>query len=165
MIRGGLFTQYFLQDGVQELDAYRAIDPAWVIGAGDRLRGLWATLATFRRPSEAETETDFILSALVLLGWHHLPQQEPGRGRRDLADALLFLSEADIAKARRLPSDQRFRHGVVLTEREARAWPIAEFYLRLLAAYGARPNHFRVAGSGGCKHVSLDLFSELDCCI
>jgi hypothetical protein len=120
MIRGGLFTQYFLQDGIRELDAYRAIDAAWVVTAQDRLRGLWQVLASFDRPSEAETEKDFILPALELLGWHFLPQQEPGRGRRDLAAALLFLSPADIATARRLPSDQRFRHGVVLTEHEAR---------------------------------------------
>jgi len=45
------------------------------------------------RPSEAETEAKFIYPIIDALGWQHLPQQEPGRGRRDIADALLFVDE------------------------------------------------------------------------
>jgi len=51
---------------VRERDAYRAIDPACAIGAGDQLRGLRATLAAFQRPIEAET--DFILNRVGLAG-------------------------------------------------------------------------------------------------
>ena len=120
MIRGGLFSHYFLQDGVRELDAYRALDAGRLGDAAARLRASWAELAAFQRPSEAETEKDFIHPVLDLLGWHLLPQQEPGRGRRDLADALLFLSPGDLARARPLPPAERFRHGVVVTEHEAR---------------------------------------------
>jgi hypothetical protein len=120
MIRGGLFTRYFLEDGIRETEAYRALDPASVEAAASQLRALWQNLEGFKRPSEAETEETIILPTLDLLGWHRLPQQEPGRGRRDLADALLFLSAADVATARPLPSAERFRHGVVVVENEAR---------------------------------------------
>jgi hypothetical protein len=54
-----------------------------------------------------------------------LPQQEPGRGRRDIADELLFLSEEAKSRASHLarPAD-RFRHGVVVVENEARDTPL-----------------------------------------
>lgn len=71
------------------------------------------------RPNEGETESEFIFPVLDLLGWHHLPQQEPGRGRRDIADALLFRTEADKGRARPLPAVDRFRHGAVVVENEA----------------------------------------------
>ena len=62
---------------------------------------------------------------LECLGWQHLPQQEPGKGRRDIADALLFLDEAakGPARAERNSAD-RFRHGVVVVENEARDTPL-----------------------------------------
>jgi len=34
MVRGGLLTRYFLEDGIREVDAYRALNPAEVVGAG-----------------------------------------------------------------------------------------------------------------------------------
>jgi hypothetical protein len=124
VIRGSLFTEYFLQEGIRQMPAYQQFDPARVTEAADALRGHWQALASYSRASEAETEKDFITPILGLLGWHFLPQQEPGQGRRDLADALLFLSAADVAAARVLPSADRFRHGVVVVENEARDTPL-----------------------------------------
>lgn len=86
MVRGGLFSRFFLEDGIREAPAYRTLDPARILAFADAARGLWAGLAAFAKPSEAETEGEFIFPVLDLLGWHHLPQQEPGRGRRDVAD-------------------------------------------------------------------------------
>ena len=121
MIRGSLFTRFYLDDGVRETEAYRALDPARVVAFADTARTLWASLAQMSRPSEAETEAEFIYPVLALLGWHHLPQQEPGRGRRDIADALLFLDEDAKARARAQPlSAERFRFGAVVVENEAR---------------------------------------------
>jgi hypothetical protein len=71
-------------------------------------------------PSEAETESEFIFPVLSLLGCEHLPQQEPGRGRRDIADALLFIDSAIKARARPLAPVERFRLGAVVVENEAR---------------------------------------------
>ncbi|MGA9864994.1 MAG: restriction endonuclease [Acetobacteraceae bacterium] len=121
MIRGGLFTRYFLDDGIRETDAYRAIDPTRLTAFAAEARALWGHLEQMRRPSEAETESVFIFPVLDLLGWRHLPQQEPGRGRRDIADALLFLDDAALAKARAThQTADRFRLGAVVVENEAR---------------------------------------------
>ncbi|MEO9191445.1 MAG: hypothetical protein ABI224_15810 [Acetobacteraceae bacterium] len=125
MIRGGLFTRYFLDDGIRETHAYKAIDPARLAAFAAHARVLWGELAQMRRPSEAETEAVFIFPVLDLLGWRHLPQQEPGRGRRDIADALLFLDDAALAKARAThQTADRFRLGAVVVENEARDTPL-----------------------------------------
>jgi hypothetical protein len=121
MIRGGLFTRYFLEDGIRETDAYRQQSPAEIAAFADAVRDQWAMLVKIPRPSEAETEAEFIYPILDRLGWHRLPQQEPGRGRRDIADELLFLSADAKDRAAHLPrTADRFRHGVVVVENEAR---------------------------------------------
>ncbi len=121
MIRGTLFTRFFLEDGIRATDAYRHQNVAETLRLADTIRGLWARLDDMRRPSEAETEAEFIYPVFDLLGWHHLPQQQPGRGRRDIADALLFLSEDAKARARRQHEHvERFRLGAVVVENEAR---------------------------------------------
>jgi hypothetical protein len=124
MVRGGLFTRYFLEDGICQTAAYRTLDPVEVVAFADAIRGLWAKLAAMPKPSEAETEAEFIFPALNLLGWHHLPQQEPGRGHRDIADALLFLTDAAKHGARPLATADRFKRGAVVVENEARDTPL-----------------------------------------
>jgi predicted small lipoprotein YifL len=119
MTRGGLFSRFFLQDGIRDTDDYRALDPAQVLDFADAVRKSWRRLEPFARPSEAETESSFVFPVLRCLGWHHLPQQTPGKGRQDVADALLFLTEPD-STVRGLSSVDRFRHGVVVVENEAR---------------------------------------------
>ena len=119
VIRGGLFSRFFLEDGIRETDAYRALTRAELPAFADGVRGFWQQLESFAQPSEAETETQFIFPVLDRLGWHHLPQQTPGKGRQDVADALLFLAEPDHT-IRRLQSVDRFRHGAVVVENEAR---------------------------------------------
>jgi hypothetical protein len=120
MLRGGLFTRYFLEDGIREADPYRALNPAEVLAFADTVRRRWRNLEDMRRPTEAETEAEFIFPLLDELGWHHLPQQEPGKGRRDVADALLFRSETEKNAARRLQAAERFKRGAVVVENEAR---------------------------------------------
>src|SRR5579862_9091132 len=120
MVRGGLFTRYFLEDGIRGLPEYDAVDAETVTAFAEQLRRRWAELAQMTRPSEPETESEFINPMLALLGWEHLPQQEPGRGRRDIADALLFLDAGRKARARPLPSVDRFRIGAIVVENEAR---------------------------------------------
>ena len=124
MIRGGLFTRYFLEDGIRQTEAYGALNPADVATFADAMRDLWAKLAAMPKPSEAETEAEFIFPALIRLGWHHLPQQEPGRGRKDIADALLFLTDAAKHDARPLAAADRFKLGAMVVENEARDTPL-----------------------------------------
>jgi hypothetical protein len=120
MIRGGLFTRFFLEDGIRGLAPYRRLDADSVAAFADQVQRRWATFAPMPRPNEGETESEFINPMLGLLGWEHLPQQEPGRGRRDIADALLFLDAESKARARPLPSADRFRLGAIVVENEAR---------------------------------------------
>jgi hypothetical protein len=111
MIRGELFTRYFLDDGIREMDQYRRLAAAEVAAFAEEIREHWAHLEEMPHPVEAETETEFIFPILNLLGWEHLPQQEPGRGRRDIADALLFVDAETKARARPMPTVERFRPG------------------------------------------------------
>src|SRR5438105_7343741 len=81
----------------------------------------WRALKLMAAPSEAETESEFIHPVLDQLGWLRLPQQEPGKGRRDVADELLFLTTQEKIAAQGLSDKSaRFRHGVVVVENEAR---------------------------------------------
>jgi hypothetical protein len=124
-MRGGLFTRYFLEEGIRETEAYRSKELGDIIAFAEAVRSCWANLADMRHPSEAETESEFIHPILNHLGWEHLPQQEPGKGRKDIADALLFLTANDKAKARRLhQTADRFRLGVIVVENEARDTPL-----------------------------------------
>jgi hypothetical protein len=120
MIRGELFTRYFLDDGIREMDQYRHLAAAEVAAFAEAIREHWAHLEQMPHPSEPETENEFIFPILGLLGWEHLPQQEPGRGRRDIADALLFVDAGTKARARPRAAVDRFRLGAVVVENEAR---------------------------------------------
>ena len=120
MVRGGLFSRYFLEDGIRQLEAYQRLDAADVTAFADFVRKQWSKIARMPHPNEGETESEFIHPTLERLGWHRLPQQEPSKGRRDIADELLFLDEETKNKARSRPSAERFRLGVVVVENEAR---------------------------------------------
>jgi hypothetical protein len=120
MIRGSLFTRFYLEDGIRETEAYRALAPLDLAAFTARASALWSELAAMKRPSEAETEHDFIFPLLDHLGWHSLTQQDPNRSRRDIADALLFRDDATKTQARRLQHTERFRLGAVVVENEAR---------------------------------------------
>lgn len=120
MITGGLFTQYYLRDGIRQTEAYRSIDPATLEAVRLRLLRHWHAFAAMPSPSEAETEDEFIYPVLRELGWDWLVQPIADRRRRDVADALLFLSPQAKDAAKSLPPLQRFAHGTVIVENEAR---------------------------------------------
>ncbi|MGH7114206.1 MAG: Eco57I restriction-modification methylase domain-containing protein, partial [Stellaceae bacterium] len=120
MVRGALFTRYFLEDGIRQMPQYNGVTAGDVEELGAAVRRHWAHLEQMPHPSEAETEAEFIFPILARLGWEHLPQQEPGRGRHDIADALLFLDAERKARARPLPAVDRFRLGAIVVENEAR---------------------------------------------
>lgn len=120
MIGGSLFTRYFLQEGIQYTDAYRALDSARVETARVRMANRWRAFSGMRRPSEAETESEFIYPVLGELGWEWLVQPVADMRRRDIADALLFQDSAAKQAARNLPPLDRFAYGAVIVENEAR---------------------------------------------
>ncbi len=121
MIRGRLFTRYWLDDGIRQTDQYRALSAEQVAAFATEAGRLWAALDRMKAPSEAETESEFVHPILDRLGWYRLPQQTPGQGRRDIADELLFLTASAKSAAQRLADKAaRFRHGAVVVENEAR---------------------------------------------
>ncbi len=124
MFRGGLFTRFFLEDGIRGLPEYARLDAATLTEFAAVVRSHWQALDEMPRPSEAETEAVFINPILARLDWEHLPQQEPGRGREHVADALLFLDRETTAKARPLRSVDRFRLGAIVVENEAKDRPL-----------------------------------------
>lgn len=125
MIAGSLLTEFFLRDGLRETPEWRALDAAQVAQEADGLRGRWQALAAMAKPNEATTEQDFIRPVFDRLGWHHLPQQPAGGGRRDIPDALLFgtATHRDEAAAIAAPGD-RYRLAAVVVENEARDTPL-----------------------------------------
>ncbi len=120
MIAGGLFTQYFLHDGIRQTEAYQALDSATVETKYNALAKWWRQFANMPSPSEAETEDEFIFPVLRELGWEWLVQPIADRRRRDVADALLFLNPVAKDMARPLRPVDRFVHGTVIVENEAR---------------------------------------------
>ena len=121
MIQGSLFTIFFLEEGIRATEDYRALAPDQLAEFAAAAHAGLGRLAALPHPTEAETEQELIAPLLAVLGWDWLVQQEPGAGRRDIADALLFADPA--AKARALAaaaSAERFRHGLVVAEFEAR---------------------------------------------
>lgn len=74
MIRGGLLTSYWLEEGVRQQDRYRALGLAQVAAFAAEIGPHWQALADMGIPSEAETESEFIHPVLDRLGWHRLPR-------------------------------------------------------------------------------------------
>jgi hypothetical protein len=120
VITGGLFTQYFLRDGIRETETYQDLNPTAVEATRSRILRLWRQFAIMPSPSEAETEDEFIYPVLRELAWEWLVQPIADRRRRDIADALLFLTPEAKHAAKPLPPVDRFVHGTVIVENEAR---------------------------------------------
>jgi hypothetical protein len=67
MLRGGLFTRYFLEDGIRGMDQYRRLAAAEVDAFVQAVSRHWPNLAQMPHPIEAETESEFIFPILSLL--------------------------------------------------------------------------------------------------
>jgi hypothetical protein len=125
VIAGSLLTEFYLREGLRETPEWRALDAAQVAQEADALRALWQALAAMARPNEATTEQAFIRPVFDRLGWHHLPQQAAGGGRRDIPDALLFTTGASRDQAAAIPAPgDRYRLAAVVVENEARDTPL-----------------------------------------
>ncbi|MFL6758889.1 Eco57I restriction-modification methylase domain-containing protein [Sphingomonas sp.] len=122
---GGLFTEYFLSEGVQQSASWLAIDDATVAALRAELASLVGDFQGRRSPNEAETERDLIEPVLRLLGWtDFLPQQTAAKkGRSDVPDYLLFASATAKASVAPLPSNEKYKFGASILE--AKAWELA----------------------------------------
>ncbi|MBU8544776.1 MULTISPECIES: Eco57I restriction-modification methylase domain-containing protein [Roseomonadaceae] len=125
MIGGGLFSRYYLDEGVRQGGAWGALPDAEVDAFAVTARAALAKVPASGSLREAETETLLIFPILAALGWPHLPQQKGNKRREDVPDALLFL-DAD-APARVLKMDagyDRWKQAAVVVENKAWDLPL-----------------------------------------
>ncbi|MBZ0273897.1 restriction endonuclease [bacterium] len=117
-MRGQLFTQQYLLEGIRETGVWKSITDDDV----ERFRAFLIDLFGKHRESdtrnEAETEHQIIIPILKALGWHYLPQQSATpRGRRKLPDLLLFDDDAKLRAAQNHRHEsERYAYGLCVAE-------------------------------------------------
>lgn len=122
-MRGKLFTQDFLGEGIAETSSWRNLENRELNRFQAAVREVMTSFPVSGTPNEATTEQDLIYPTLEALGWsHYLPQQTTsGRGRRDVPDLLLFPDEAAKHDAQAEHQDaDRYRYGLAVLE--AKRW-------------------------------------------
>ena len=115
-MKGQLFTQYFLTDGIRTTPEWEAT----TAHLDDFHRDLGQALESFtslHEANEAATEQDLIRPVLELLGWaYYLPQQGVA-GNEDIPDHLLFADAASKARAAaRGSSEGRYQDALIVQE-------------------------------------------------
>lgn len=118
----GLFSSYYLIEGIRSAAAGSAVSDAAVTAARATLAPLLHDFAARAAPGEADTERDLIEPVLAMLGWTDRVVQTAA-GRSDVPDYLLFASAAAKAEAVRLArTAERYTHGASILE--AKAWGV-----------------------------------------
>jgi hypothetical protein len=125
MIGGGLFSRYYLDEGVRLDPVWSEIGNAQVVAFSDLTKQVFAKLPPDGKLGEAETEALIIFPILAALGWSHLPQQKGARRREDVPDALLFLNADRQKAALKLPAGyERWKQAALLNENKAWNLPL-----------------------------------------
>ena len=122
MAQGQLFTRDFLEIGIREQAAYRAIDDAALHQFEIEARRLLDKLRPDRGMNEANTEDKIIKPVVTALGWgsDYLAQMAAARkGRSDVPDILLFASGDKRVLAEK-ERDRAYEHGLTIVE--SKAW-------------------------------------------
>ena len=122
MLRGSLFTQEYLLEGIKASDAWKSLGDQSVLAVRTAIAERLAAIQKFKKPNEAETEAEVIWPVLRALGWgHSLPQQNLSLGGREkVPDGLLFGDGEAKNKAAAEKSWSRFRYGLSIME--AKRW-------------------------------------------
>jgi hypothetical protein len=124
MIGGGLFSRYYLDEGIRQDDAWAGLADAGITAFATAAAAHLAKVPDTQRLGEAETETLVIVPILAELGWLHLPQQKGSRRREDVPDALLFLDAEARRQALGSPAGmERWKQAAVVNENKA--WALA----------------------------------------
>ena len=115
-MKGQLFTQYFLTDGIRATPEWEAA-AAQLADFRHRLGRRYGRFAALHQPNEAVTEQDLIRPVLALLGWSDYLPQQGAAGREDVPDHLLFADATAKARAAARPdSGARFQDALVVQE-------------------------------------------------
>ena len=115
-MKGQLFTQFFLTDGIRT-------SPEWSAAASklaafhDGLDEVFRRFESPQEPNEAATEQDLIRPVLELLGWNDYLPQQAAAGHEDVPDHLLFADALTKTRAvARRNSEDRYQDAVVVQE-------------------------------------------------
>ena len=122
-MQGKLFTQDFLQEGIQQTSAWAKITDAEVAAFRSKAKKALTVFPATQRPNEAVTISEVIEPLMRLLGWSDaLPQQtSSSKGRMDVPDFLLFADAMGKAQAlTEKKEDRRYRYALALLE--AKRW-------------------------------------------
>ena len=115
-MKGQLFTQYFLTDGIRTTPEWEAA-AAQLAGLRRDLGHAYGRFEERHRPNEAVTEQDLIRPVLELLGWTDYLPQQGASGREDVPDHLLFADAAAKARAAaRANSGERYQDALIVQE-------------------------------------------------
>ena len=76
MLKGTLFTEDFLREGIEETETWQALDEGFVDAFRDAARDIFDAFPTDKKPNEAQTEDDLIWKVLALLGWSDFLRQQ-----------------------------------------------------------------------------------------
>jgi len=118
-VRGSLFTQDFLNEGIAEQPDWRILADAEVEQFAQAARAVYAAFPVDKDPNEARTEDDLIHPLVELLGWkHRIPQANLSpKHRRDVPDSLLFDDAAAKVRAdAEMQPERKFLHGCAILE-------------------------------------------------
>jgi hypothetical protein len=122
-LQGALYTRDFLERGIREEAAWKALTDGDLKALKGQLAALFQKFTAGHKPNEGVTEKDLIYPVLAALGWTDVlvQQQVSTRRRDDVPDALLFADGDHKAAAggEKEPAN-RYRHG--LTVVEAKRW-------------------------------------------
>ena len=123
-MKGQLFTQYFLTDGIRATPEWEAA-AAQLAGFRGALGEVYGRFAGLHQPNEAVTEQDLIRPVLELLEWTDYLPQQGAAGRDDVPDHLLFADAAAKARAAARPnSGDRYRDAAVVQESKRFGLPL-----------------------------------------
>jgi hypothetical protein len=122
-VLGNLFTRDFLDEGIQQTDAWKALSPERFAEHKAALRQLFAAFPTSGSPNEADTEDRLVYPVTERLGWVRTVKTAIEKANRQIPDAFLFLDTEDRRRAdgEKNPVD-RVKHANLLLE--AKKWNV-----------------------------------------
>jgi hypothetical protein len=96
MPQGTLFTEDFLNEGIQGTDAWQAATPGALAAFRETLQAIFKGVADPARLNEGQTEERIIKPILECLGWHGcfwVQERLETKGRANVPDYLVFREE------------------------------------------------------------------------
>ncbi|MDE0406652.1 MAG: restriction endonuclease, partial [Alphaproteobacteria bacterium] len=119
-VGGALFARDFLENSVEGMPEWKALDEAELDGLAADLRAIFSGFPVSGAPNEAQTEDDLIWPVLERIGWTDHLRSQP-LTRRMTPDGLLFPDAAAKAQANKA-HDPAARYGLGAALAELKRW-------------------------------------------